>query len=56
MKRLVMFVCIENAGRSQIAEAFAKKHGNDEIEAVSAGTTYKESSPRSRYCDEGEGC
>ena len=31
----VLFVCVENAGRSQIAEAFAKKHG---MNAESAGT------------------
>ena len=31
----VLFVCIENAGRSQMAEAFAKKHG---MNAESAGT------------------
>ena len=31
----VLFVCVENAGRSQMAEAFAKKHG---MNAVSAGT------------------
>ena len=30
-----MFVCVHNAGRSQMAEAFAKKHN---IEASSAGT------------------
>jgi arsenate reductase len=38
MKKLVMFICVENAGRSQMAEAFAKKYGGDKIEAVSAGT------------------
>jgi len=31
----VLFVCVENAGRSQMAEAFAKKHGTN---AESAGT------------------
>ena len=31
----VLFVCVENAGRSQMAEAFAKKHG---LNARSAGT------------------
>jgi arsenate reductase len=33
----VLFVCVENAGRSQMAEAFAKKYGNGKIEASSAG-------------------
>jgi len=37
MKRL-LFVCVENAGRSQMAEAFAKHHGKGKIEATSAGT------------------
>ncbi len=36
MKR-VLFVCIENAGRSQMAEGFAKTYGKDKIEASSAG-------------------
>jgi arsenate reductase (thioredoxin) len=31
----VLFVCVENAGRSQMAEAFANKHG---MNAQSAGT------------------
>ena len=31
----VLFVCVENAGRSQMAEALAKKHG---MNAQSAGT------------------
>jgi arsenate reductase (thioredoxin) len=33
----VLFVCIENAGRSQIAEAFANKYGKSKIAASSAG-------------------
>jgi arsenate reductase len=33
----VLFVCVENAGRSQMAEAFAKKYTNGKIEASSAG-------------------
>jgi protein-tyrosine-phosphatase len=36
MKR-VLFVCVENAGRSQIAEAFANKYGKDEFAVSSAG-------------------
>ena len=35
VKGPVLFVCVENAGRSQMAEAFAKKHG---MNAQSAGT------------------
>ncbi|MEM3459238.1 MAG: arsenate reductase ArsC [Candidatus Bathyarchaeia archaeon] len=34
----VLFVCVENAGRSQMAEAFAHHYGKGKIEAVSAGT------------------
>jgi len=34
----VLFVCVENANRSQMAEAFARMHGGDAIEAVSAGS------------------
>jgi protein-tyrosine-phosphatase len=37
MKRS-LFVCVENAGRSQMAEAFARHYGNGKVEAVSAGT------------------
>ena len=33
----VLFVCVENAGRSQMAEAFAKKFGSDEFAVSSAG-------------------
>ncbi len=34
----ILFVCVENAGRSQMAEAFAKHFGKGKIEAMSAGT------------------
>jgi arsenate reductase len=34
----ILFVCVENAGRSQMAEGFAKRYGKDKIEAISAGT------------------
>ena len=34
----VLFVCVENANRSQIAEAFARLHGGAEVEALSAGS------------------
>ena len=37
MKR-VLFVCIENSNRSQMAEAFARLHGGAEVEALSAGS------------------
>ena len=34
----ILFVCIESAGRSQMAEAFAKHYGDGKVEALSAGT------------------
>ena len=34
----VLFVCVENAGRSQIAEGFFKKYAPEGFVAVSAGT------------------
>lgn len=34
----VLFVCVENSCRSQIAEAFARIHGGDRVEAFSAGS------------------
>ena len=37
MKR-VLFVCVENSCRSQIAEAFAKIHGKGILEVYSAGS------------------
>lgn len=37
-RRRVVFVCIENSNRSQMAEAFARIHGGDQIEAFSAGS------------------
>jgi protein-tyrosine-phosphatase len=36
--RKLLFVCVENVGRSQMAEAFAKYHGKGKIDASSAGT------------------
>ncbi len=37
MKR-VLFVCVENANRSQMAEAFARMIGGEEVDAQSAGS------------------
>ncbi|HJQ20587.1 MAG TPA: arsenate reductase ArsC [Gemmatimonadaceae bacterium] len=34
----VLFVCVENSNRSQMAEAFARMHGGPDVEAVSAGS------------------
>ena len=38
MKKKVLFVCVENSCRSQMAEGFARKHGGDALEAWSAGS------------------
>src|SRR5436189_5358134 len=37
-KKRLLFVCVENSNRSQMAEAFARIHGGDDIEAYSAGS------------------
>ena len=37
-KLRVLFVCIENSNRSQMAEAFARIHGGENVEAYSAGS------------------
>jgi protein-tyrosine-phosphatase len=34
----VLFVCVENSNRSQMAEAFARIHGGGRVEAFSAGS------------------
>ena len=38
MKKRVLFACVENANRSQMAEAFAHMHGADVLEPHSAGS------------------
>jgi len=37
-KHRVLFVCVENSNRSQMAEAFARLHGGTDVEALSAGS------------------
>jgi protein-tyrosine-phosphatase len=37
-RKRLLFVCVENSNRSQMAEAFAKIHGGNDIEAYSAGS------------------
>ncbi|MBN8696314.1 MAG: arsenate reductase ArsC [Bacteroidetes bacterium] len=34
----ILFVCVENSNRSQMAEAFAKIHGAGKVEAYSSGS------------------
>jgi arsenate reductase (thioredoxin) len=37
-KQMVLFVCVENAGRSQMAEGFFRKYAPENHEPISAGT------------------
>jgi protein-tyrosine-phosphatase len=36
--KTILFVCVENSNRSQMAEAFARLHGGDLVRAASAGS------------------
>jgi protein-tyrosine-phosphatase len=36
--KTVVFVCVENSNRSQMAEAFARIHGAGRVTAISAGS------------------
>ena len=38
LPKRVLFVCVENSNRSQLAEAFARIHGGGQVEAYSAGS------------------
>ena len=38
MTKRVVFVCVENSNRSQMAEAFARMYGAGRVEAYSAGS------------------
>lgn len=38
MKKNILFVCIENSNRSQMAQAFARIHGAEKVEAYSSGS------------------
>ncbi|MBC6492774.1 arsenate reductase ArsC [Flavihumibacter stibioxidans] len=37
-KKKLLFVCVENANRSQMSQAFARMIGGDSVEAFSAGS------------------
>jgi arsenate reductase len=45
-RKRVLFVCIGNACRSQMAEAFARRYGSDVLTAASAGLMPASSVPR----------
>ena len=38
MMKTMLFVCVENSNRSQMAEAFARMHGGSNVEVYSAGS------------------
>ena len=37
-RKKLLFVCVQNSNRSQMAEAFARFHGDEDFEAYSAGS------------------
>jgi arsenate reductase (thioredoxin) len=37
-QKTILFVCVENSNRSQMAEAFARIHGANKVRAFSAGS------------------
>ena len=37
-RKTILFVCVENSNRSQMAEAFARMHGAGKVDAQSAGS------------------
>ena len=37
-RKRILFVCVENSNRSQMAEAFARIHAGETVEALSAGS------------------
>jgi len=37
-RKRILFVCVENSNRSQMAEAFARIHGAGKVDAYSAGS------------------
>jgi protein-tyrosine-phosphatase len=42
-KKTVLFVCVHNAGRSQMAAGFMRTLGGDRVEVLSAGSAPKDS-------------
>jgi arsenate reductase len=47
-KPRVLFICVHNAARSQMAEAFLRKYGHDRFEVASAGFEPTEVHPLTR--------
>ena len=42
-KKTILFVCVHNAGRSQMAAGFARTLGGEKVEVLSAGSAPKDS-------------
>lgn len=42
-KKTILFVCVHNAGRSQMAAGFMRTLGGDKVEVLSAGSAPKDS-------------
>jgi protein-tyrosine-phosphatase len=42
-KKTIMFVCVHNAGRSQMAAGFMRTFGGERVEVLSAGSAPKDS-------------
>jgi protein-tyrosine-phosphatase len=42
-KKRILFVCVHNAGRSQMAAGFMRELGGDRVEVLSAGSAPKDS-------------
>jgi protein-tyrosine-phosphatase len=42
-KKTIMFVCVHNAGRSQMAAGFMRELGGERVEVLSAGSAPKDS-------------
>lgn len=43
VKKTIMFVCVHNAGRSQMAAGFMRELGGERVEVLSAGSAPKDS-------------
>jgi arsenate reductase len=43
LKKTILFVCVHNAGRSQMAAGFMRELGGDRVEVLSAGSAPKDS-------------